>query len=237
MKGTIKLFYRCAKFIFSYCVVAIVIDMILGLGIFITPFHPEIPIIPMTPKLEDIEAFKNRVHRRNLTMANAKLEDIIITITFSKPLNYCELVNYLSRHNVTSYGGAEVRELEVDGTRVSGGTDIADENVSWKEILKQNQLRRKTWQANGYVTEYIGIVSLEGYIDSEDLFDAMDDPMTYFIDTSRDAYFRAYFSSWLYPKNSMRNFTARFKSPGSTFNSSVVWQLEDLKYNGYDYGG
>ena len=81
-----------------------------------------------------------------------------------------------------------------------------------------------------------GIVSLDGYIDSEDLFDAMDDPLTYFLDTSRDAYFRAYFSSCFYPKSSMRNLTARFKSQGNTFNSSVVWQLEDLKYNGYDYG-
>lgn len=210
----------------------IIIDYFLGFMPLLVGFHPQYLSLQQMPSIEQINSYRDYIHKRNETLAKKNLRNILTTITFARPLSVEEYVVFSETYNIeipSNVGGPTCRWLQYDGLRVTGGI-YAGDGATLEEMEEEAERKAEDCHA-----EFLGVTAVECYIDSKYLLKAMQDFATYLIDTSRDAYFKAYFTGFLYPRESLRNFTIVYKSPGSTFNMDVVWYLEDVGYGGYNY--
>ncbi len=213
MNNTVKKpWFRAAIIILLIVVLYFLLDLILSKWIFFTEYHPNTSTASGS---EAISAYCNYVNSKKEKLASAGLEDIIVTITFSKPLNKAEYESYIKAYDIRD-AVYKLRGVQPDGTRTTGGawhfwTGVGDSD--------ENQ------------SKLIGAVSMHGYIDSKNLIAAISDPNSYLVDTSRDAYWGGLFR----PKGESRNNWTNGRSPAEIFNRDVAWQLEDHGIGGYSY--
>ncbi len=190
------------------------LDFILFKWIFFAEYHPN--VCTGASSSEAISKYCNLVNSKKERLAKADLKDIIVTITFSKPLNEAEYQNYVKAYNirVNSYN---LRGIQPDATRTSGGAWFNWTGVGSSEERHNSKL--------------VGAVSLDGYIDSKNLIAAISDPCSYLVDTSRDGYWGGLFRS----RGEARNNWTKGLSPGKIFNRDLAWQLEEHGIAGYSY--
>ncbi len=190
------------------------LDMILSGWIFLAEYHPN--TCAGASRSEAVSAYRNLVNSKKERLGSAELEDIIVTITFSKPLDEAEYESYVKAYDirVKSYN---VRGIQPDGSRTSGGAWF-----NWTGVGSSDERHN---------SKLVGAVSLDGYIDSKNLLAAISDPNSYLVDTSRDGYWGGLFRS----RGDARNNWTRGKSPGKIFNRDLAWQLEEHGMAGYSY--
>ena len=207
---------RWLRFVLVLVCVAVLfflLDLILSKWIFYTEYHPNTSVGSSS---EALSAYCKYVNSKKEKLANAGLEDIIVTITFSKPLDQAEYDSYVKAYDIRVYS-SKMRGVQPDGTRTSGGAWFDWTGVGSTDDRHNSKL--------------IGAVAIDGYIDSENLLEAISDPNSYLVDTSRDAYWGGLFRS----KGETRNNWTKGCSPAEIFNLDLAWLLEDHGIAGYSY--
>ena len=210
------------KVLIRLILIIVLIEVGSNWSVYLGNFHPE-RVYQNVPSEHHVTQYCEAINRRNTKLAKSSINDIITTVTFSKPLSLDEYADYLGKYKV-DVRAINYRLLELDGTRVTGLMLVQRSDLDWIE----NNLD----MVSEYESEFIGITSLYCFVDSDQLAKLSDDPLTYLADTSRDASF----IGLIRPKNPYRNiFRLISSSLASTFVSDIVWHLEDLGIGGYDY--
>ena len=215
--------------LFKILCVYLFVDFMLSMFPYFLPFHPKLSGPPSSLNMWNINSYCSYVNHVNERMSQAKLSGIITTITLSRPIDVNEYNDYVKRHSfvVDSY---EVRWLNGPGphSRVTGiGGGGSGEPLTLSDLYGGEESMEDDPDSNG---ELVGIVGLQGYIDSENLKPIMDDPLTFLADTTRDRYSKGL----LRPKGAIRNVFLDHKKV-ITFYPNFAWCLEDNGIEGYEY--
>lgn len=137
--------------------------------------------------------------------SNAVAESSLIpaTITFAQKLSISELATYCSNHNI-EIAQLQARGLDAQGERVTFCSKTTKGLTETDELLRE-------WAADADV-EYLGIVSAYVYLDSKDIQNIENDPLTYYLEIGE----------------SISAATSEGCSTVS-FPHSLAWKLEDME--------
>ncbi|HOV28379.1 MAG TPA: hypothetical protein PK566_18750 [Pseudobacteroides sp.] len=164
--------------------------------------------------------FKNHkqlVEQKNNKLKQAKIDDVIATITFNNPLSFEKLQNYVNLHGLKLVQ-IQARAINSNGDRVTIMSKSSKGLVETDRIVNE--------QSKDQNAEFIGYISLYCLVDSNKIENIENDASTYLIDTSGDL-----FHAGKKQKNSKeRNLSDSIdKKIGKRFPHSLAWDLEDLK--------
>lgn len=171
-----------------------------------------------------IECYKENVKENNKKLFENKINNILTTITFKKPISIEELTKFLTEHNIQQNQIAEIqaRALQKDGTRVTSGSLIRVREDIYKTAVDMQQNLIADSDA-----EFAGYTSLYCFIDYKTVLDIESDPITYLADTSGDMYFQGITDADGLKRNKDVKGTKRFPM-------SLTWDLEDIGYIVYE---
>lgn len=172
--------------------------------------------------INGIEGYKENVKERNKKLIENKIDNILTTITFKRPILIEEFAKFLNQHNIQQNQISEIqaRALETDGTRVTIGSLI-------KGNIYQTDVDMQQKYIADFDAEFTGYTSLYCFIDHKTLIDIESDPITYLADTSGDMYFQGKTEADGLKRNKDVKGIKRFPI-------SLTWDLEDIGYIIYE---
>lgn len=133
-------------------------------------------------------------NRRKLDdLKNKKISDVAVTISFSDYLSFERIDNFIKKHNIT------IKQLH------GRGIDEKGDRVTFAQKgLKQITLSNKQSEV-----EFLGYTDLQGYINSDNIQELLNDQIAYAIDASGD--------------NTLT------LEESDSFPHSLTWDIENLK--------
>lgn len=155
----------------------------IGLSIFSTNVAASNPLdviaqyknIEKTP--QGVQKYQEYIHKKSQELKDDKVEDIIATITFAKPLSYQEFETYISKHNITP------KQIQVRGLVGEKRITIAVKPSANMQQIVANQLKYPE------PAKFVGYIDIYAVVDSTDIDGIQNDTNTFLIDTSADSHF------------------------------------------------
>lgn len=185
-----------------------------GSNEFTSAFNPikEYKSIEVSEK--GINAYKNKVKEKNNKIKKEKLNNIMATITFDKPIPISKLEEYISTYKIKPVQ-VEIRCLEADGTRATISTRLS------KGFKETDYIAHcQAVEANVDLIGYIGMFCL---IDYSQIDNIQSDELTFLLDTSGDMYFEG--RTEKDGKQRVKDIKANKRFP-----VILTWHLEDIGY-------
>lgn len=165
-----------------------------------------------------LDEYKSAVMEKNKQLKNAKLEEVIATITFDKVITADELESYIKKHNIKTVQ-VQARALQADGTRVTIMTKTTKGFKATDEIVKQMAVDSNA--------TFAGYISMYATVDSNSIDGIEKDNDTYLVDTSADLFHVG--------KNQVNGKSRNLldennsKKVSKRFPPSLTWKLEDVR--------
>ena len=210
---------RILKFSSSiFCVLLLVAFCVAGISAFaIGATDNSVVVSDANAEIHDtviLAEYVDRIANENATLAEADLNDIVTTITFSDYLTFEELEDYTDSYNLEIVQ-LQLRGLMDDGTRVSIFTKT-DLGLAETERLIMEESLELDYQL-------VGATSIFALTSSAQLEQLSDDSRTFLADTSGDLYSQ---------QNHMQAGAVRNNVEGnnstSLFPQPITWNLENL---------
>lgn len=156
-----------------------------------------------------------KINEMNNKLVMEDLEDVMVTITFRKPLGLEDLKTYVQEHNVDIVQ-LQYRAVQKDGTRVTGVTKTTDGLDATDLIARE--------MSDDSNARFVGYISMYALVDSVNLKKAISDKKTYLIDASADLYFQGKTRK----NGKARNIISGIEKNAGRYPMSLAWDLENL---------
>lgn len=124
--------------------------------------------------IEGVEKQKAKAKENLKQLEKAKVNNIIATITFSKPVSYEELQAFITKHQITP------RQIQGRALRGEDRLTVAVKPQENMNEIVQKQIEPAT---------FVGYIDMYAILDSKQLSKLEADPLTLLVDTSGDSYF------------------------------------------------
>ncbi|WP_148294922.1 hypothetical protein [Geobacillus genomosp. 3] len=131
---------------------------------------------------------------------NKKVEDINTTITFSRPLEFKELKEFVKKHKVNPQQFVARAVKGDERITLAFKPHVEEKHVS----MVKKQLKEE------YNAEFVGFIDMYGFVSHEDLTAIENDQVTFLADTTGDKYFLKH-------------------EKDNGFAHALSWLLEDVK--------
>lgn len=161
--------------------------------------------------LKGLNEYKNHVIKQNIQLVNDKIKGIKSTITFSKPLTYDELIEYINKYNLI-VAQVQARGLKDNNTRLTVATKYCE---NFDKITKK--------QLDNYKNSiFVGYTDIYADLDFTQMEEIQKDQKTFLVDTSADAYF-------VNSNKTVDGIIRNKNKKGNKRAHSLTWLIEDLK--------
>ncbi len=122
-----------------------------------------------------LNAYKDKVEEKTKQLAERKVDNIAATITFSKPISYEELQQYIATHELAP------KQIQARGI-------IGDERLTVYVAKPQDNMHEIVLEQLKQA-EFIGYLDMYTILDWKQIQAIESDSLTFLVDTSGDSYF------------------------------------------------
>jgi hypothetical protein len=155
----------------------------IGLSIFSTNVAASNPLdvidqyknIEKTP--QGVQKYQDYINKKSQELKEDKVEEIIATITFAKPLSYQKLETYIAKHNITP------KQIQIRGLVGDKRITIAVKPSANMQQVVANQLKYPE------PAKFVGYIDIYAVVDYTAIDRIQNDTNTFLIDTSADSHF------------------------------------------------